>query len=75
VRRIVNWSFERPEVCRVTSLLVMLERSGVARAGALLVKGTNGTNGTFLAFREVAHLTVTATGVGVSFNRRTLLCS
>jgi hypothetical protein len=42
----------------------MLERSGVARAGALRVKGTNGTNGTFLAFREVAHLTVTATGVG-----------
>ena len=53
----------------------MLERSGVARAGALRVKGTNGTNGTFLAFREVAHLTVTATGVGVSFNRPTLLCS
>jgi len=50
----------------------MLERSGVARAGASRVKGTNGT---FLAFREVAHLTVTATGVGVSFNRPTLLCS
>ena len=34
VRRIVNWSFERREVWRVTSLLVMLERSGSVRAGA-----------------------------------------
>ena len=34
VRRIVNWSFEGREVCRVTSLLVMLERSGSVRAGA-----------------------------------------
>src|SRR6266511_5497255 len=34
VRRIVNWSFERREVCRVTSLLVILELSGSARAGA-----------------------------------------
>jgi len=34
VRRIVNWSFERGEVCGVTSLLVMLERSGSVRAGA-----------------------------------------
>jgi hypothetical protein len=34
VRRIVNWSFEGRDVCRVTSLLVMLERSGSVRAGA-----------------------------------------
>jgi hypothetical protein len=33
VRRIVNWSFEGREVCRVTSLLVVLERSGSVRAG------------------------------------------
>jgi hypothetical protein len=33
VRRMVNWSFEGREVCRVTSLLVMLERSGSVRAG------------------------------------------
>jgi hypothetical protein len=33
VRRIVNWSFERREVCRVTSLLVMLEPERVGVRG------------------------------------------
>jgi hypothetical protein len=34
-----------------------------------------GSDGSFLTFREVAHLTVTATGVVASFDRPTLLCS
>jgi hypothetical protein len=34
VGRTVNWSLEGREVCGVTSLLVMLERSGSVRAGA-----------------------------------------
>jgi hypothetical protein len=34
-----------------------------------------GTDGTFLTVRHVAHLTVSASGVRVSFDRPTLLCS
>ncbi len=34
-----------------------------------------GTDGTFLTFREVAHMTVTTTGAVVAFDRPTLLCS
>jgi hypothetical protein len=33
-----------------------------------------GSDGTFITFRDVAHLTVTATGVVVSVDRPTLLC-
>jgi hypothetical protein len=34
-----------------------------------------GTDGSFLTFREVAHLTVTAAGAAAAFDRPTLLCS
>ena len=34
-----------------------------------------GTDGTLVTFREVAHLTVSATGVTVSFDHPTLICS
>jgi hypothetical protein len=34
-----------------------------------------GTDGSFLTFREVAHVTVTAAGVTAAFDRPTLLCS
>lgn len=34
-----------------------------------------GTDGSFVTFREVAHLTATATGVIVAFDRPTLICS
>jgi hypothetical protein len=34
-----------------------------------------GTDGSFLTFREVAHLTVTASGASTTFDRPTLLCS
>ena len=34
-----------------------------------------GTDGTFITVAEVAHLTVSATGVTVSFDRPTLICS
>jgi hypothetical protein len=34
-----------------------------------------GTDGSFLTFREVAHLTVTAAGAVSAFDRPTLLCS
>jgi hypothetical protein len=34
-----------------------------------------GTDGSFLTLREVAHATVTATGVSVDFDRATLSCS
>ena len=34
-----------------------------------------GTDGSFLTLREVAHATVTATGVSVDFDRATMSCS
>jgi hypothetical protein len=34
-----------------------------------------GTDGSFLTFREIAHLTVTAAGTSTAFDRPTLLCS
>jgi hypothetical protein len=34
-----------------------------------------GTDGTFVTVREIAHLTVTPTGVTVSFDKPTLTCS
>jgi hypothetical protein len=34
-----------------------------------------GSDGSFVTFREVAHLTVTASGVKVAFDRPTMLCS
>ena len=34
-----------------------------------------GTDGSFLTFREVAHLTVTAAGATAAFDRPTLVCS
>ena len=34
-----------------------------------------GSDGSFLTFREVAHLTVTASGVKVAFDRPMMLCS
>jgi hypothetical protein len=34
-----------------------------------------GTDGTFVTLREIAHLTVTQTGVTVSFDKPTFICS
>jgi hypothetical protein len=34
-----------------------------------------GTDGTFVTLREVAHLTMSPTGVGVSFDKPTFICS
>lgn len=34
-----------------------------------------GTDGSFLTFREVAHVTITASGTTTAFDRPTLLCS
>jgi hypothetical protein len=49
-------------------------RGAFATTTATIVR-VKGTDGSFLTFREVAHLTVTAAGVTAAFDRPTLVCS